>query len=106
MRSTKRSKRLDLGPCSLNMLIHQNHSFFSKTSRRNRFIVRLSGAKVHASRGASSTEKGELPIGRPFRHAPQNGTLLGGSKKGAAAPFFFPSYRPAMPVGRGDFSER
>ena len=33
--------------------------------------------------------KGELPIGRPFRHAPQNGTLLGGSKKGAAAPFFF-----------------
>jgi hypothetical protein len=50
--------------------------------------------------------KGELPIGRPFRHAPQNGTLLGGSKKGAAAPFFFPSYRPAPPVGRGDFSER
>ena len=23
-----------------------------------------------------------------------------------AAPFFFPSYRPALPVGRGDFSKR
>ena len=82
-------KRLDLGPCSLNMLIHQNHSFFSKTSRRNRFIVRPSGAKVHVSCGAWSAEKGSCPLAGRFAMLRKTGRFLGEARRGPLPPSSF-----------------
>ena len=64
------------------MRIHQNHSFFSKTSRRNRFIVRPFGAKVHASCGASSAGKGSCPLAGRFAMLRKTGRFLGEARRG------------------------